>query len=361
MLTSIVVLATVPVLGLAGHAAVFFVLRRRVAAPGSVLARSLVRNTRRPLQALVPLAAVELSLPPLPLPGALKLRLLHGIGIAIVLTFAWLTVRLTYVLEDALTRYQTGRSDNLRARQVHTQVEILRRVTVVVMAIVSLALILLSFASVRAAGAGLLASAGVVGILGGVAARPVMANVVAGIQMAFSQPIRVDDVVVVNGHWGRVEQLALTYVVIRSWDQRSVLVPVAYFTQQPFENWTRSSADLLTTVHLELDYTIAVDSVRRHLHDLLHASPNWDGRAWNLQVTNLGAQTVQLRALFSARDSARAWDLQCEIREQLLDYLQRDHPASLPRIRADVALPQRSAASARGDTARHARLESLVG
>lgn len=337
VITSIAVLAGVLALGLVGHAVSYFVLRRRAGNAESWAGTSLVRHTRGPAQLIVPLTAAEMVAPYVPLPQAARSLLTHALGIALVLSTAWLVLRLRYVLEDVLLmRYRLGARDNLRARQMHTQVEILRRITVVVLAVVSLALVLLSVPEVRAAGAGILASAGVAGLIAGVAARPLAANLAAGIQLALTQPIRVDDVVVVDGHWGRVEHIALTYVVVREWDLRRLVLPIAYFTQNPFENWTRSTADILGWVHLELDYTVPVDVVRRRLHEILAESPGWDGKVWSLQVTNLGVQTVQLRPLMSSPDSSASWDLQCEVREKMLAFLQREYGQAVPRVRAEV-------------------------
>jgi small-conductance mechanosensitive channel len=266
--------------------------------------------------------------------------LLHALGVALILAVAWLVVRLTYVLEDlVLGRYRLEDPDNLHARQVHTQIVVLRRVTVVVVAVVSLAIALLSFPSVRAAGAGLLASAGIAGVVAGVAAKPVATNVFAGIQIALSQPIRVDDVVVVEGHWGRVEEIALTYVVVRVWDLRRLVLPISYFIENPFENWTRSTANILGWVHLEVDYRVPVDAIRKRLQEVVAASPRWDGNVVNLQVTNLGNYTVQLRALMSAPDSSASWDLQCEVREALLVFMQEQYPWAMPRLRAELTEP----------------------
>jgi small-conductance mechanosensitive channel len=184
-------------------------------------------------------------------------------------------------------------------------------------------------------GAGLLASAGVAGLVAGVAARPTATNVVAGLQIALSQPIRVDDVVVVEDEWGRVEEIALTYVVIRVWDLRRLVLPISYFITNPFENWTRATADILGWVYLQVDYSAPVDDIRRHLYEVLCSSPNWDGNVWNLQVTDAGPSTIQLRALMSARDSSTSWDLQCEVREKLVAYLQERHPGALPRLRTE--------------------------
>jgi small-conductance mechanosensitive channel len=268
----------------------------------------------------------------------------HGIVIVLVIACSWMAIRGTYVLQDlVLGRYRVDGADNLRARRIQTQLHVLRRLTVVVVVVVAISVILLSFARVRAAGEGLLASAGLIGVVVGIAAQGSVTNLIAGIQIAISQPIRVDDVVVVQGHWGRVEEINLNYVVVRIWDLRRLILPVAVLVSEPFENWTRNTADILEWVHLELDYRAPIPVLREHLHEVLLASPNWDGVVWSLQVTTAGPSTIQVRALMSARDSSSGWDLQCAVREELIDFLQRNYPDSLPRIRFERGDPGGSA------------------
>jgi small-conductance mechanosensitive channel len=302
------------------------------------LARSIVTNVRRPVQIIVPLLAVEIAVATVDLRDTLRNDLLHGIGVLLIAATAFLVVRLTYVIDDlVLDRYRVDIADNLRARQVHTQIQVLRRVTVAAVTILALAISLLSFPSVRAAGAGLLASAGLIAVVAGIAAKPTVSNVVAGLQLAISQPIRVDDVVVVEGHWGRVEQIALTYVVVRVWDLRRLVLPISYFVENPFENWTRSTADILGWVHIDVDFSAPVDAIREEFHRILSNSPDWDGKVWGLQVTGFGPTTMQLRCLMSARDSSVSWNLQCEVREKLIDFLHRNHPEAIPRLRTAPA------------------------
>jgi small-conductance mechanosensitive channel len=320
-----------------GHATSYLVLRRRVGGGRRAVADSFVRNTRRPNQVLLPLGTAAVAVALVPLPGALRSDLLHGIGIALILAATWLLVRLTYVLEDALlARYRLDAADNLRARQVETQIHVLRRITVVAAAVVALGGVMLTFDQVRVAGAGLLASAGVLGLIIGVGVTPLVNNLVAGLQIAISQPIRLDDVVVVDGYWGRIEEIRLTYVVIRVWDLKRLMVPISYLTQNPFENWTRSNATVLGYVYIEVDYTMPVEALRDHLGEVVRASHDWDGGVWNLQVTNLGHETVQLRALMSSPDSSASWNLQCEVRERALAFLQERYPSALPRVRTEV-------------------------
>lgn len=303
--------------------------------PAHVLQESLVRNMGPPTRLIVPLLAVEIGLTGVRIRPHLRSQLLHWVGLVLVVAVGFAVVRATFVLDDLiLGRYRLEAEDNLKARRIHTQIQVFRRVTVVVVAVVCLAIVLLSFPPVRAAGAGLLASAGLVGILAGVAAKPTATNIVAGLQLAISQPIRVDDVVVVEGQFGRVEEIALTYVVVRVWDLRRLVVPVSHFIQNSFENWTRSTSEVLGWVFLEVDYSAPVEAIRQHLYEILRQSRNWDGHTWGLQVTDAGGSGMQLRALMSSFDSSRSWDLQCEVRERLIAWIQSEHPQALPRQRA---------------------------
>ncbi|MHB1501195.1 MAG: mechanosensitive ion channel family protein [Candidatus Dormibacteria bacterium] len=335
------VLAVVAAAMVAVHAIGVLALRRTVSGSTHPLGRSILEHSVAPLQAVLPLSGLEITLTAVSLPGTLRAILLHVFGVALIIACAWLTVRLSYVIDDMiLGRYRLDVENNLHARQVHTQIQVLRRVTAVVVGVIALSLVLLSFPEVRTAGAGLLASAGLVGVVAGIAAKPAATNVVAGLQIAASQPIRVDDVVVVEGHWGRIEQIALTYVVVRVWDLRRLVLPISYFIENPFENWTRSSADILGWIHLEVDYTTPVEALRAQLLEIAKASPDWDGKVCILQVTGLGTETMQLRALVSSADSSRSWNLQCEVRERMIGFLQRVYPRALPRKRAEIDLGQ---------------------
>jgi small-conductance mechanosensitive channel len=203
-------------------------------------------------------------------------------------------------------------------------------------AVVGIALMLMTIPAIRQVGTSLLASAGLAGLVAGLAARPVLSNLVAGIQIALTQPIRIDDVVIVEGEWGRIEEITATYVVVRIWDDRRLVTPLSYFIEHPFENWTRSSTELLAPVALWTDYDAPLEEIRRELSRICRASPNWDGRVCQLDVVDANERAIQLRALVSASDAGRAWILRCHVREELLRYLCTHHPQSIPRIRADV-------------------------
>jgi hypothetical protein len=213
---------------------------------------------------------------------------------------------------------------------------VLKKIAMTVVAIFAIGSTLMVFDSVRQFGASILASAGIAGIIVGLAAQRSIGTLLAGIQIAFTQPIRVDDVVIVENEWGKVEDITLTYVVVRIWDERRLVLPVSYFIERPFQNWTRSTSDLLATVFLHVDYTAPIEALRAELTRVLQASALWDGRVNVLQVTDARERTLEIRALASAADSSRAWDLRCEVREKLVGYLRRTCPDALPRTRAVI-------------------------
>jgi small-conductance mechanosensitive channel len=215
---------------------------------------------------------------------------------------------------------------------------LLKRALDVLLLFLTAGFALMSFDSVRQFGVSLFASAGVAGIAAGLAARPVLGNLIAGMQIAITQPIRLGDVLVIQGNWGTVEEISSTYVVLKIWDWRRLIVPLSYFFDNPFENWTRSSASLIGTVMLYVDYTVPVDAVRDKLNEIVRASPLWDGQVVNLQVTDAREETVEVRALVSARDSGATFDLRCEVREKLIAFLGAEYPGALPRRRQQAAV-----------------------
>ncbi len=324
-------------LALGVYALLFIAARRMAGRIGGVTEISLVRQSQQPVKLILPLLAVLMVLPALPLtPGALG-RVQHTIGLGLIASTAWLAVRLIRVMEDVLAaRYRIDVLDNLRARTIRTQVEVLHRIGTVVIGIVTLAVMLMTFPSIRNLGASLFASAGVAGLVVGLAARSTLSNLIAGLQLALTEPIRLEDMVVVEGESGWIEEITTTYVIVRLWDLRRLVVPLSYFIEKPFQNWTRSTANLLGTVLIYADYSVPVGEVREELHRILQSSELWDGNVWNLQVTDAREHTLELRALMSAADSGKAWDLRCYVREKLIAYLQARYPESLPRVRAEV-------------------------
>jgi small-conductance mechanosensitive channel len=319
------------------HRLLYSTLDRITRRTRSVIDNSLVRHSRGPARLLLLLAAVFLALPATPLPRALEGPIQHGFGLALIAAVAWLVIAMIDVVEDVVrSRYDVETADNLAARQVRTKTLMLRRVVVIIVSIVALGLMLMTFPTIRRFGTSLLASAGVAGLIVGLAARETLSNLLAGIQVALTEPIRLDDVVIVEGEWGRIEEIRMTYVVVSIWDERRLIVPLSYFIEKPFQNWTRKTANILGTVFLYVDYSVPVDDVRARLHGILKDSGLWDGKVWNLQVTDATERTMQLRALMSAPDASTAWDLRCHVRERLIEYLQRRHPESLPRMRAEI-------------------------
>jgi hypothetical protein len=212
----------------------------------------------------------------------------------------------------------------------------LRQVVVFLIVLITLAIMLMTFPSIRHLGESLFASAGLAALVAGLAARSTFSNLIAGVQIAFTQPMRLDDVVVIEGEWGWIEEIRTTYVVVRIWDLRRLIVPLSYFIEKPFQNWTRQTSNLLGTVFLYTDYTVPVEEVRQEFHRVLEASQMWDGKVWGLQVTNTSERTIELRALMSAPDGARAFDLRCYVREKLIAFMQQKYPESLPKTRAEL-------------------------
>jgi small-conductance mechanosensitive channel len=236
-----------------------------------------------------------------------------------------------------LNRIRPNEAADLLARKHFTQVRILRRAVHVLVIVLTIAAALMTFEPVRQFGVSLFASAGAAGLVMGLAARPVLSNLIAGIQLALAQPIRLNDVVIVEGEWGRIEEITSTYVVVAIWDWRRLVVPLSYFMEKPFQNWTRESSRIIGTVFLHVDYSVPVPAIRSKLQEIVQRSPNWDKDVVNLQVTDMKDSTVELRALVSAANSGQAWDLRCEVRESLLEFLREKYPQSLPRQRINLS------------------------
>jgi hypothetical protein len=263
----------------------------------------------------------------------------HGLLIATILASAWLVGAMAFVVEDRTLARISHSSDDRHARRVQTQISVVRRVTVAVIAVLAVGAVLLTFPAMRAAGASILASAGLLSLVAGLAAQSSLANTFAGMQIAFTDAIRVDDVVVLNGEFGRIEEITLTYVVVHAWDDRRLILPSTYFTTTPFENWTRRAADLLGTVEIDVDFRVPLDDMRAELDRLLAESSLWDQRLGILQVTGATEGVVRTRALVSAADAGNLWDLRCAVREGLVVWLQRAAPYAIPRTRLQGVAP----------------------
>lgn len=247
---------------------------------------------------------------------------------------AWLLISALRTLKKVfLYNFDTSEEDNLRSRKFITQFNILERVVMVLIVVVAIGAVLMLFDEVRKFGISLFASAGVAGIIIGFAAQKFIGAVIAGLQIAITQPIRLDDVVIIEGEWGRIEEITLTYVVVKIWDLRRLIVPSTYFFEKPFQNWTRTSADILGTVFIYTDYQVSFDALRDELTRVLEATPLWDKKVNVLQVTDARQNGVEVRALMSAKDSPTAWDLRVHVREKLIVFLQKNYPESLPKTR----------------------------
>ena len=254
--------------------------------------------------------------------------------ILLILSVAWTLLVLIHSFDKLLLkRFRMDREDNLKSRKVHTQVRLMEKVVNFVILLLTLGMILLSFDGLRQIGVGLFASAGLAGIVIGVSAQKVVGAFLAGIQIAFTQPFRLDDAVVVEGEWGWIEEINLTYVVVRLWDKRRLVLPSNYFLEKPFQNWTRNNAELLGTVFLYVDYTVPLEALRSELARVVSGTPLWDGKVNALQVTDSTERSMEIRILVSAANSPAAWDLRVYVREKMIDYLQREYPHALPRIR----------------------------
>jgi small-conductance mechanosensitive channel len=279
--------------------------------------------------------AVFPMIEPLFSPGDMELLSRHKFFIILaIINITWILFEFSNVIRYAfLENFTYDKEDNLRERRLLTQVAFIRKLVVIILVVIAVSAILMNFESARKLGTGLLTSAGILGIIIGFAAQKSIANLLAGFQIAFTQPIRLDDVVVVENEWGKIEEINLTYVVVRIWDQRRLVLPINYFLEKPFQNWTRTTADIWGTVFLYVDHTIPVKDLKEKLKEILDSSPLWDRKVQVLQVTDIKETTVELRCLMSARDSPTAFDLRCLVREELLGYIQNKYPSSLPKTR----------------------------
>lgn len=299
-----------------------------------------VQYTRGPFRVLIPLLFVNLSLPVIESSTSKIVQniLDKSISIVLVIGIAWFLIRISRILQEyLLSRYQMDVSDNLKARKIYTQIDVMNKIIAVIIITLAVAAILMNFEKFRELGTGILASAGIAGVIIGFAAQKTLSNLLAGIQIAITQPMRIDDVVVVEDEWGRIEEITLTYVVVRIWDMRRLILPISYFLEKPFQNWTRTSADILGSVFLYVDYSVPINEIREELHRILEESELWDKEVWRLHTTNTSEKTVELRALMSAPDSSTAWELRCEVREKLIEFVQKNYPDSLPKLRTEIS------------------------
>lgn len=306
-------------------------------ASGFVMISNLVTYARHPMQLLLPLLFVHVVVGGAPDALFLIKPLRHLLNIVLVANLTFLCIRLVKAVAEAvISMHPADVADNLRARSVQTQSRVFSRVVMTLVGLIGVASILMTFPGVRQIGASLLASAGVAGLVAGIAARPVLGNLIAGLQIALTQPIRIDDVLIVKGEWGRVEEITGSYVVVRIWDDRRMIVPLEWFIQNPFENWTRAASQITGSVFLWVDYAMPLEPLRQELERICHAATEWDGRVCGLQVTESSERAMQLRILVSAGDASKSWDLRCRVREGLVHYIQQNYAAYLPQLRALV-------------------------
>jgi small-conductance mechanosensitive channel len=301
------------------------------------ISRSVVHYSRRPAQAVLVMLALQVALHSAPdtLHGIALSR--HATTLLLIVFLTWLATRMVAAVAEAvISSHPVDVADNLNARRVHTQTRVLAQAFTAMITLIGVSAALMTFPSVRQFGASLLASAGLAGLVVGFAAKPVLGNLLAGLQIALTQPIRLDDVVIVEGEWGRIEEITGTYVVVRVWDLRRLIVPLQWFIEHPFQNWTRSSADILGSVFLWVDYALPLAPLRAEAQRLCSETENWDGRLCQVTVTESSERAMQLRILVSSTDSSRSWDLRCRLREGLIDFLQRHYPDHLPHLRAEL-------------------------
>jgi len=299
---------------------------------------ALLLNIRQVTKVVLPLVVLQLLWQAAPDDLRFISNVRHLNGLLLIAAATWLAVQaVNGFAEGMVKQHPSDIRDNLEARRVLTQARVLARTANSVLLVAGAALMLMTFPGARQVGASLLASAGVIGIVAGLAAKPVFSNLIAGLQIALAQPIRLDDVLVVEGEWGRVEEINGTFVVLRIWDDRRLILPLTYFIERPFQNWTRHNSQLLGSVFIHADYGMPLAPLRAEVERIVKAAPEWDGRFFNLRVTDATERTMQIRVLCTAASSALAFDLRCTVREGLIDFMQREYPQFLPKMRIEDA------------------------
>jgi small-conductance mechanosensitive channel len=325
------------------HWILFKILRRKqISGQAAGLGWGIQSHLGRPARAIFVITCLFLVLPFVPseLAAFLGQPVHQALAMALVLAMSWFAVGAVYIFEGALLRrYDITVENNIRARQVQTQMVIFRRLMIGFILVLTVGCLLWTFHDERIwkAGTGLLASAGIASLILATAAKSTASNFLAGLQIALTSPIRIDDVVVVQDEWGKIEEITSAYVVIAIWDQRRMIVPLSYFIENSFTNWTRNSADILGTAFIYVDYSVPVEAMRAQLKEIAESSPLWDKRVCGLQVTDLKEKTMEIRCLVSSRNSSESFDLRCEVREQMIAFLRDNYPDSFPRMRLSRA------------------------
>lgn len=334
---SLLLIALAVVAGLLATRVLFWILGRLTGRTGFGWDNLALKHARRPVSLLLPLFFLNLVAPTLKLPGGGLKLLTQATSLLLILAIGYAFVSAVHFFRDLfLGRYDVTVADNLTARKVHTQIKVLEKVALTIIAILTAAFMLMTFPGVRQVGVSLLASAGIAGIVIGLAAQKSIGNLLAGIQIAVTQPIRIDDALLVEGEFGIVEEITLTYVVVRIWDLRRLVLPISYFIEKPFQNWTRTGANLLGTVMVYTDYRVPVEELKREADRITRSSELWDGKVSHFQVLELKPDCVEMRVLVSANSAPRAFDLRVYVRENLLKFIAEKYPDSLPRSRTEV-------------------------
>jgi small-conductance mechanosensitive channel len=334
----VLILALVAVVALALHHWARFVIRRLLETRYPFIF-SFFLQMRGVTRLAVLILALSIALPATPFDHETKIWLDRLLLMLVVVVVGWGAITALHIAAELyLRRFRIDTPDNLQARKHITQVRVLLRTGDALIFLVTIGGVLMTFDAVRQYGYSLFASAGVAGIIIGLAARPVLTNMLAGVQLAVMQPIRIDDTVVVEGEWGTIEDITTSYVVVRIWDLRRLIVPLSYFIEKPFQNWTRDSGALIGSVYFYLDYRAPIDAIRAKLTEICKNSKHWNGNVCSLQVTDTKQSTIEVRAIMSANSSGQTWDLRCEVREKIIDFLQREHPYALPHQRGEIDL-----------------------
>lgn len=302
------------------------------------LIKSIVRRLHKVMYFFLPVLMLNLSRPFMRMDPSYHEPANRFLEILFTIVFAIILIQSIKILEDYFYYHYDffSKDDNLKERKIRTQLQFVRKILISLIILITAGFILLSFENMRRLGAGLLTGVGIGGIIIGFAAQKSLGNLLAGFQIAFTQPIRIDDVLIVEGEWGRVEEITLTYVVLKIWDQRRLILPINYFIEKPFQNWTRVTAELIGAVNIYLDYTAPIDKLKDELARLLETNRLWDRRVMALQVTDARENSIEIRALVSGRNSSDVFDLRCHVREGLISFIQTNYPECLPKTRAEI-------------------------
>jgi small-conductance mechanosensitive channel len=332
-LSAAILLSAIAV-GLVAQFLLYFLLERVIHGKPGNLSRLLLENTKTPARYIFPLLVLTAAVSFTPMPERIVGYFQRVLNLCLIGAVGWILIIGIQVISSFLTfRYSIEGEDNLHARRIRTQTEVIQRVAVVLIVVITLAAMLMTFPNARQLGTSIFASAGVAGLVVGMAARSTFASIIAGLQVALTQPIRIDDYVVVEGEWGWIEEIETTYVVVRLWDLRRLIVPLTYFIERPFQNWTRTTTEIIGTVFIYVDYTLPIEPVRAEFNRILKETKLWNNRTAALQVTDFTDRTMQIRTIMTANSPSAAFDLRCFLRERLVAFLQHNYPQSLPTQR----------------------------